>query len=124
MRFSPGLEPWLAEPNAVLFTVRGSAGQCPWCAVQDVTFRKNILGKTPGGVNISGTDDLGPSQQAARIVVRDNVLDDISWRNFQLLNMDSPDLQRPGGIRDLTIDHNTGRLTGPDPPHQKRPGAA
>ena len=93
---------------AILFTVRNQDGNCSWCAVEDVTFQKNILRNTFGGFNISGTDDIYPSQQTARILVRDNLVYGVNGgRSFQLLNVDSAG--RPGGILDLIVDHNTVR---------------
>jgi Carbohydrate binding module (family 6) len=93
---------------AVLFTVRNQDGNCSWCAVEDVTFQKNILRNTVGGISIMGTDDNHPSVQTARILVRDNLIYGIDGgRSFQLLNVDS--VGRPGGILDVIIDHNTVR---------------
>ncbi len=92
---------------AILFTVRNQDGNCSWCAVQDVTFQKNVLRNTVGGISATGTDDNYLSQQTARILVRDNVIHGISGRSFQLLNVGSPG--RPGGILDLILDHNTVR---------------
>ena len=92
---------------AVLFTVRNQDGNCSWCAVQDVTFQKNILRNTVGGFNVSGTDDLHPSAQTARILIRDNVVYGVTGRTFQWLNVSSPG--RPGGILDLIVEHNTTR---------------
>lgn len=92
---------------AILFTVRNQDGNCSWCAVEDVTFQKNILRNTVGGFNISGTDDNYVSQQTSRILVRDNVVYGVSGRTFQFLNI--PSANRPGGILDLVVDHNTTR---------------
>jgi hypothetical protein len=93
----------------VLFTVRNQDGGCAWCAVQDVTFQKNIVKNTPGGVNISGTDDNFKSAETARIAVLNNVIYGITGRTFQLLNINSPDPATAGGIIGLTIEHNTAR---------------
>jgi hypothetical protein len=107
---------------AVLFTVRNQDGGCRWCSVEDMTFQKNIVRHTAGAFNISGTDDLHPSRQTARILIRDNLLYDIDpsrfgggccSRAFQLLNTDSPE-PAPGGIADFVLDHNTARIQGPD----------
>jgi hypothetical protein len=93
---------------AILFTVRNQDGNCPWCVVEDVTFQKNILRNTVGGFNVSGTDDLHPSQQTARILIRDNVVYGVNGsRTFQLLNVASTG--RPGGILDVVVEHNTTR---------------
>ena len=92
---------------AILFTVRNQDGNCSWCAVEDVTFQRNILRNTVGGFNITGTDDNYVSQQTSRILIRDNVVYGVSGRTFQLLNVTSAN--RPGGILDLVVDHNTTR---------------
>jgi hypothetical protein len=108
---------WQHDQNgfAILFTVRNQDGGAPWCAVEDVTFRKNILRHSGGGFNILAADDNFPSRQTRRILIQDNLLDDISsasWggtgRLFQLLSLDSRDT----GILELTIEHNTGFSNG------------
>jgi hypothetical protein len=66
-----------------------------------------------GGISISGTDDLHPSQQTARILVQDNLFLNIDYRLLQVLNSTGPaPLNTQGGVADLAIDHNTGRLSG------------
>jgi hypothetical protein len=57
---------------AVLFTPRNQDGTAPFTSVEDVTFEKNRLRNVARGFNISGYDDLNPSRQTTRIVVRDN----------------------------------------------------
>jgi cellulose synthase/poly-beta-1,6-N-acetylglucosamine synthase-like glycosyltransferase len=88
---------------AVLFTVRDQDGTAPWSVVEDVTFANNVVRHVGGVFNILGRDDNYPSQQAKRITIRNNLLEDVrsdwgSGRLFQLLN----------GAADVTIDHNTG----------------
>jgi hypothetical protein len=104
---------WRHDQNgfAILFTVRNQDGGAPWCAVEDVTFRKNVLRHSGGGFNILAADNNFPSQQTRRILIQDNLLDDISsvhWggtgRLFQFLSLDAGDT----GILQLTIEHNTG----------------
>src|SRR5437773_6524047 len=104
---------WQHDQNgfAILFTVRNQDGGAPWCTVEDVTFRKNILRHAGGGFNILAADNNFPSQQTKRILIQDNLLDDISsvnWggtgRLFQFLSLDSRDT----GILELTVEHNTG----------------
>ena len=104
---------WQHDQNgfAILFTVRNQDGGAPWCAVEDVTFRKNVLRHSGGGFNILAADNNFPSQQTRRILIQDNLLDDISsvsWggtgRLFQFLSLDSRDT----GILELTVEHNTG----------------
>ncbi len=90
---------------AVQLTVRNQDGGAPWSVVEDVTFRRNIVRRTGSGVNILGKDDNFPSQQARRILIQDNLFEEVSrqkWGGngilFQLLN----------GTADVVIDHNTG----------------
>jgi hypothetical protein len=94
---------------AIRFTVRNSNGAAPWSVVQDITFRKNILRHSAAGVEILGQDDNFPSQQTKRILIQDNLFEDINggkWGGsgtlFQIL----------GGSANVVIDHNTGFQTG------------
>ena len=92
---------------AVLFTVRDQDGGAPWSVVEDVTFRGNVVRHAGSGVNILGRDDNHPSRQTRRILIQDNLFDDIggawgSGRLFQLLD----------GTADVAIDHNTAFQTG------------
>jgi hypothetical protein len=104
---------WQHDQNgfAILFTVRNQDGGAPWSTVEDVTFRKNLLRHSGGGFNILAADDNFPSRQTSRVLIQDNLLDDISsvhWggtgRLFQFLSLDS----RATGILHLTVEHNTG----------------
>ena len=62
----------------VLFTVRNQYGGCPWCQVDDVVFRGNIVRNTPASfcINILGTDDHNPSAQIQRITIDHNLCED------------------------------------------------
>jgi len=89
---------------AILFTVRNQNGSAPWAVVEDVTFRNNIVRHTTSGINILGRDDNHPSRQTKRILIQNNLFDDVGgnrWggggRLFQLLR----------GTEDVVIDHNT-----------------
>src|SRR5438093_10011735 len=62
---------------AILFTVRNDDVIAPWSVVQDITFTHNILRHVGGGVGILGLDSNAPSQQTKRILIRDNVFDDV-----------------------------------------------
>jgi hypothetical protein len=102
---------WQASQNgySILFTVRNQDGTAPWSVVQDVTFTHNIVRHVAAGVNILGTDDLFPSQQTKRILIQNNLFDDVNdvtWGGtgtvYQLLD----------GADDITINHNTAFQTG------------
>lgn len=100
---------WTMAQNgfAILFTVRNQDGQAPWSAVEDVTFTNNIVRHSPNGINMHGSDDNQPSRPLSRVLIRNNLFDDMGafsggTRLFQI-----------GGsahlapAEDVTIDHNT-----------------
>ena len=94
----------------ITFTVRNEEGRSPWAVIEDVTFTNNIVRHSPSAVNIMGFDDRHPpSEQGKRILIRNNIFDDINgprWggkgRLFQLLR----------GTKDIVIEHNTAFHTG------------
>jgi hypothetical protein len=92
---------------AIHFTVRNQDGTAPWSVVEDVTFQQNIVRHTGSGMKILGEDDIYPSQQTQRILIKDNLIHDVrrgNWgrggRIFQIITPNRPTV-------DLTIDHNT-----------------
>ncbi|MDX1740096.1 MAG: fibronectin type III domain-containing protein [Rhodothermales bacterium] len=90
---------------AILFTVRNQYGNNPWAIVQDVTFTDNIVRSTGQGITVKGEDDLRPSQQTKRILISNNILEDVSKRffpNTRFMKINTPG--RP--VLDLTISHN------------------
>jgi hypothetical protein len=94
---------------AILFTVRNQDGGSPWSLVEDVTFSNNVVRHSGSGVNILGHDDIWPSQPAQRILIRNNLFEDIGagrWggggRLFQIL----------ARANDVVIEHNTAFHTG------------
>jgi hypothetical protein len=89
---------------AILFTVRNQDGACPWCQVENVQFRNNIVRDVAAGIAIGGIDYVHPSRQANRIVIRNNIFDGIDgavWGGDGTLLLLS---DRP---RDVVVDHNT-----------------
>jgi hypothetical protein len=94
---------------AILFTVRNQNGAAPWSVVEDVTFSNNVVRHTASGINILGRDDNHPSQQTKRILIKNNLFDDIGgarWggegRLFQLV----------ADTEGVVVEHNTGFQTG------------
>jgi HYR domain-containing protein len=94
---------------SILFTVRDQDGTAPWSVVQDVTFTHNIVRHVASAVNLLGQDNNYPSQQTKRVLIKDNLFDDVNSTNwggdgrlFQVLN----------GTASVTIDHNTAFQTG------------
>lgn len=90
--------------NAILFTPRTEAGSCPWISVQDVTFERNIIRHVGSGFNISGVDNSYPTDHTSRILLRNNLVEDINGSKW---GGDGRALQVLNGVYHLTVDHNT-----------------
>ena len=97
---------WADAQNGygVLFTPRNQDGTAPWSVVRDVTFTNNILRHSGGGINAMGTDYLHPSQPTQRILIQNNVFDDISSNTW---NGTGTFFQLMDGGSDIVVDHNT-----------------
>jgi hypothetical protein len=89
---------------AVLFTVRNQDGGCPWCQVEDVVFRGNIVRDVAAAIQILGTDSNFPSRQTNTIVVEHNLFDGI---DREIWGGDGFLVLLDGNPRDVTINHNT-----------------
>jgi hypothetical protein len=100
---------WAQAQNgySILFTVRDQDGAAPWSVVQDVTFKDNVVRHIANGINVLGQDDDHTSQQAKRILIANNLFEDVggTWGNGNLLQMDN-------GSADVTFTHNTALQTG------------
>src|SRR5262247_3881065 len=95
---------------AILFTPRGEDGGAPQATAQDVTFTNNILRHSGCGFNIAGPDDGSPSQPSQRILIKNNLIDDIDggkWGSADDGPTDGRFAQLVGGPVNITIDHNT-----------------
>ncbi|HEX5080641.1 MAG TPA: hypothetical protein VFY40_01250 [Blastocatellia bacterium] len=95
---------------AILFTPRGEDGAAPWATAQDVTFTNNILRHSGNGFNIGGPDGTSPSRPSQRILIRNNLIDDIDgnkWGSAKYGPADGRFAQIVGGPPNITIDHNT-----------------
>jgi hypothetical protein len=103
------------DGTAILFTPRNQSGGSPWSVVADVTFINNIVRHSGSGFNISGPDDeAGTSLPSQRILIRNNLIEDIDGRAWGSQNtpVDGELFQIIGGAEHITIDHNTGVATG------------
>jgi hypothetical protein len=88
---------------SIVFTPRNQEGGCPWCVVEDVTFRQNVVRNVAAGINILGYDNIAASQQTKRIRITQNLFQKIT----QTLGGSGWFLLLGNGPRDITIDHNT-----------------
>jgi len=89
---------------AIVFTVRNENGGAPWSAVQDVTFVNNLVRRAGAGINVLGRDNNHPSQPTERVLISNNLFDEIDgtrWGGpgtlFQMLD----------GTANVVIEHNT-----------------
>jgi hypothetical protein len=102
---------WAAGQSvSVLLRSVNQNGACTWCVVQDVTFTHNLLQHIPAGVETAATDSgFRPAQPTARILIRNNLLTDVSSKNW------GPSQGTPFfagsnstySTHDIIFDHNT-----------------
>jgi hypothetical protein len=97
---------WTDAQNGygILFTPRNQDGTAPWSVVRDVTFTNNIVRHSGGGVNMMGADYNYPSQPTQRILVQNNLFDDISTATW---NGTGTFFQIMDGGSDVIVNHNT-----------------
>jgi hypothetical protein len=103
---------------AVLLTPRNQDGNDHAATVRDVQFTNNYLAHITGGFSLLGRDDENPSQIQERILIANNIVEDLSpdWndgsgtaegRLFQFLTPGSQYTDGQRAPKDVTIDHNT-----------------
>jgi len=93
---------------SILFTPRGEAGSAVTSVVQNVTVQHNIIRHLAAGFNILGYDNDAPSRQTRNIVVRNNLVYDVSKAYSTAGNPANGWFAVIGnGPRDITFDHNT-----------------
>ena len=97
---------WIRDP---VHRAEPGSGTAPWSAVQDVTFRHNVVRSSGSGINILGYDDSYPSQQTARVCDPQQP----PRRYRRLSGAEMAGYSRScRGTTDVVIEHNTGRQTG------------
>ncbi len=96
---------------AVLFTPRNQDGTAAWSTVEDVTFAYNIVRHSSSGVNIAASDSGDgrgySSQPSRRLVITNNLFDDIGSSQFGGDGRAYQFVTGGGGGADIKIDHNT-----------------
>jgi hypothetical protein len=105
--------------TAILVSPRNQGGKAPWSGVEDVTLVNNVVRGAASGIKISRRDDSGPSRQTRRLLISNNLFEDIdgrAWgghgRLFTILS----------GTDHVVIEHNTGFpttavISADGPPH-------
>jgi hypothetical protein len=88
---------------AILFTVRNDEEIAPWSTVEDVQFTNNILRHTGSAINILGRDYIYPSQQASRITIKNNFIEDVNHTTWGGNGVFLQATEANG----VVVDHNT-----------------
>lgn len=95
---------WAASQKgyAILLTPRNQEGAASWVAVRDITLTNNIIRHVAGAVDILGEDYDNPSQRTSRVLLRNNLVYDVSstWGGEHFLLITRSPV-------DVTVDHNT-----------------
>ena len=87
---------------ALLVTPRNQDGGAPWSVTEDITLTDNRLVNVGSGLNILGADNLHPSKQTARVLIKNNVISATGLHGahgWALMLLEGP--------VDVTVDHNT-----------------
>jgi len=96
------------QGSAIVVTPRNQSNTAPWSVVRDITFQNNIIRHVSSAFNILGYDNLAPSQQTESIVVRNNLLYDVSSKYTSNSVAGPARLAIVGaGPKNVTFDHNT-----------------
>lgn len=100
---------------SIVFTPRNQSGTAPWTVVKNITVQNNIIRHVAAVFDILGYDNINTSLQTENILIRNNLVYDVStaygtateaangW--FAIIG---------GGPKDITFDHNTIDSSGND----------
>jgi hypothetical protein len=101
---------WAAgqQGYGIVLTPRNQDGTAPWSTVRNITIQNNVIRHVAAVFNVLGYDNIAPSQQTLAIVVRNNLVYDVSTKYGTAGNPANGWFAVIGaGPRDITIDHNT-----------------
>jgi len=105
---------WLHAQDgaAILFTPRAHGAS--WTIVEDVTFQHNVIRRASSGISVMATDSSEPSQATQRVLIRDNLIYDISQQTYGgsgfLFHLAADDPRKP--IQDMMVEYNTALHSG------------
>lgn len=100
---------------AILLTVRTEGGGSPQADVSDVVISNNIIRHVGAGITLSGSDG-NQSIRSSRIMISNNLFDDINGPAYGDLNVGGPNdgtFLKIGEPIDVIVDHNSIFQTGP-----------
>src|SRR5262249_31223082 len=104
---------WVDQQDGmgIVIAPRNEFGRCPWCVVQQVVFRNNIVRQSAGGIQIAGQDDTHPSRQLTYVTIQNNLFQDINDRAWGTSTAAGRLLEVARKADHVTVDHNTGLQT-------------
>jgi hypothetical protein len=94
---------------AIVLTPRNQDGAAPWSVVQQVQVTNNVIRHVASVVNILGTDNINVSRPLSDVVIRNNLVLDLSSVNWG----GSGRFVLTQGGSNITVDHNTVFTDGP-----------
>jgi hypothetical protein len=94
--------------TAIVLTVRNQGGKAPWSTIEDVEIKNNVVRHASSGINILGSDNEHRSQEAKRIRIVNNLLEDIVVSDPG----NSPYFLQINGGQQITVAHNTVQQAG------------
>ncbi len=102
---------WADGQNGYAFVLKSvnQGGRCTWCAARDITIRYNLVRNSGSGFGLSGKDPGVVSEHLGRLLIEQNVVENISVGAFQ---GDGRLVSVMNDVQDLTIRHNTMTSTG------------
>jgi carbohydrate binding protein with CBM6 domain/parallel beta helix pectate lyase-like protein len=93
---------------SIVLTPRNQSGTAPWSVVRNVTIQNNVMRHLAAVFNVLGFDYNAPSQQTSDIVVRNNLIYDVSTAYGTAGNPANGWIAVfGGGPKNITFDHNT-----------------
>jgi hypothetical protein len=106
---------WLQAQTgwAMILKSSNSDNTAPWSVTEDVTITNNIIRHAANGINIAADNGVYPSDTTKRILIRNNLLDDIGgavWGSSTGILLQV--LSGSAGVADVTFEHNTAFQTG------------
>lgn len=101
---------------AILLTVRTENGKAMQADVSDITIQHNIIKNCGAGITLSGKDDNNQGNQSKRILIQNNIFENINGAEYGDNNINGPNdgtFIKMGEPQDVIIRHNTIVQSGP-----------
>lgn len=104
-----------AQSESIILRSVNQSGNCTWCSALDITLTHNLIQHAPSAIVVAAIEaPSNPSVPTGRILIRNNVMSDISCRNwgtgasYEGMLVEFGLMPAPYILHDITVDHNTG----------------